>query len=117
MRGRVDIREEMKKHRESIQKLEKKQKEERDRIAGAEGAEHAVRLETLEGLKVDAEQAKCLLEAGSLGQPGIKQSSTRFAKGTASAVPFARSGWQGSEVRDLAAVATKSTMEILAAPE
>ncbi|KAK5125122.1 hypothetical protein LTR85_000798 [Meristemomyces frigidus] len=53
-----DIREEVKKHRESIKKLEKKEKEERDRIAGAEGSQHAVRLEKLEELKLAAEQAK-----------------------------------------------------------
>lgn len=53
-----DIRENMRHHKENIKKLEKKLKEEQDRIAGAEGAEHGARLERLEELKAEFEQAK-----------------------------------------------------------
>ncbi|KAK4549245.1 hypothetical protein LTR36_007703 [Oleoguttula mirabilis] len=53
-----DIKEEVKKRRQTIKRLENTLKEEQDRIAGAEGAEHVGRLERREEIKTAAEQAK-----------------------------------------------------------
>lgn len=66
------IKDDSKKHRETIKSLTARVKEEQDRIAGAEGAEHAERLTRLEELKITAEQAKTEQTEHSVGSPDLQ---------------------------------------------